>query len=339
MKILFRTTNRRLSVQWCLAVGCLGLVIGCSRPSSESEPEQQAEKHAESESRVRHGTNGEVVITLSASAQKAIGLQTTDVQRAELPPEAKAYGRVLDPGPLSSLVAELVSAEAAAVASDAELKRLQGLAAANNASQRAIQTAQAAATRDQAQLESSRLRILGNWGRAIADLQALPEFARRLASLEAALIQLNLPAGETLPGLPIAARVLDLTDDSKPIQGRFLGLTPAADPTLQNRGFLLLIEPNDAKLSPGQSVSGFLTLPGAPQPGVAVPRAAMVQFQGLNWVYLQTGEENFRRVAMKPGVPLKDAEFVREGFSPGDRVVTTGAQELLSEELKSQLEE
>jgi membrane fusion protein, multidrug efflux system len=335
MKISSRTTSWRWSAQRWLALGLLGLLWGCSRHSGE--PGEQAEKH--DEPRVQHGTNGEVVITLSASSQKAIGLQTMDIQRAELPPEAKVYGRVLDPGPLSALVAEFVIAQAAAATSEAELKRLQGLAAGNNASERAVQTAQSAATRDQAQLESVRLRILGNWGEDIAGLQDLPNFVRRLTSLEASLIQLNLPVGEALSSLPNGARVFDLAEESKPLQARFLGLATATDPTLQNKGFLFAVEPNSAKLSPGQSITGFLTLPGLPRTGVAVPHAAMVQFQGLNWVYLQTGEETFRRVAMKPGIPLNDAEFVREGFHPGDRVVTTGAQELLSEELKSQLEE
>ena len=72
--------------------------------------------------------------------------------------------------------------------------------------------------------------------------------------------------------------------------------------------------------------------------GVMVPRTAIVRFHGDAWVYVQTGADTFERVAIALDHPLADGWFVRAGLKPQAKVVTTGAQQLLSEELKGQIE-
>ena len=312
------------------------VLAGCSKQEKEAGSAPETEKKPEGESRVKRGTNDEVIITLDAKTQKVMGLQTAAIQAAQLRPEAKGYGHVLDPSPLTSLVADLVSAQASSTASATELKRLQALSAQNNASERALQTAQAAATRDKAQVESIRLRFLANWGSAIADRQDLSDFVQKLSSLATALVQLNLAAGGALTASPTGARLLTLADQIRPIEAQFLGPAPATDPQLQSKGFFLLVDPNAARLAVGEAVGGFLSLPGEPSTGVAVPRDAIVQFNGLYWVYIQTSDETFKRVELQPGPPLDNAIFVREGVNLGDKVITVGAQQLLSEELKGQ---
>src|SRR3954464_10564213 len=129
------------------------LVLSCSKKEKEEHAaEKSPEASAEPESHVKRGTNGEVIITLDADTQKTMGLQTAPLKSAQWKPQLKGYGRVLDPAPLAALVAELITAQAASAASEAELKRAQSLAAQNNASARALQTAEAAAARDQAQV-------------------------------------------------------------------------------------------------------------------------------------------------------------------------------------------
>jgi hypothetical protein len=66
-----------------------------------------------------------------------------------------------------------------------------------------------------------------------------------------------------------------------------------------------------------------------------VPREALVRFEGGAWVYVQTGEETFRRSLVTLDVPLENGWFIQGTLKPGDQVVITGAQQLLSEELKS----
>jgi multidrug efflux pump subunit AcrA (membrane-fusion protein) len=313
------------------------LVAGCSRSADEPVAEP-AGKSAEPKSRVKHGTNGEVVITLDAATQKTMGLQTAALAPAQLGPEVKAYGRVLDPSPLASLVAELAVARAASEASQAELKRLKTLAGENNASERALQLAQAAAARDQAQVESARLHLLSGWSSAIAGRQDLAAFVKSLSSLESVLVELDVPAGEAVNAAPKAARLLSLTEDRRPIEAQLIGPAMSVDPQMQGKGFFCLVVSNGTHLVPGQAVAGLLSLPGEAQSGVTLPRDAVVRFNGATWVYVQTSETTFERREAALERPLKEGWFVREGLKPEQKVVTAGAQELLSEELKNLVE-
>jgi len=312
------------------------VIAGCSQQDEKKGAAPETEKKPGAESRVKHGTNDEVIITLDAGTQKIMDLRTAPLEAAQLSPEIKGYGHVLDTSPFGTLVAELVSAQAAAAASDAELKRLKALTAQNNASERAFQSAEAAAARDNAQVQAVRLRLIANWGTTLSERHDLPEFVQNLSSLSAVLVELALPAGERLPAAPTGARLVALADETRSIGAQLLGPAPMVDPQMQGKEFFLLVQPNSARLAPGAAVSGFLSFPGQPLSGVAVPRDAIVRFNGTTWLYLQTGDDTFKRVEVRPTSPLEQGWFVREGFSPGDKVVTVGAQQLLSEELKGQ---
>jgi hypothetical protein len=312
------------------------VLVGCAQKEKDEAKAPAAEKSAEPESHVKHGTNGETIVTFDAATQKLMGLQTTALQAAQLTPELKGYGRVLDVAPLTSLVADLMAAQAASAASQAELARLKTLAAQNNASERSLQAAEAAAARDRSQVESMRLRLLSAWGQAIAQRPDLPAFVQSLSSLTSALVQLDLPAGQPLSSLPTGARLLALADETKAVPAEFVSPAPTVDPQMQGRGFLFLLTTNSSHLAPGAAVSGFLELPGEAQSGVELPRSAIVRFNGTTWVYLQQSEEAFERREVKLDSFLSEGWFVRERVKPGDRVVTVGAQQLLSEELKGQ---
>jgi len=296
----------------------------------------EKEEKAEAPSRVKHGSNGEVIISLDSATQQVMGLETAALEPAQLSPEVKAYGRVLDGSSLASLVADLTTAQAASEASLAELKRLKTLASQNNASERSLQSAEAAAARDQAQLESVHLRLLANWGTVIAERQDLGSFVRSLGSLSNVLAELDVPPKEPLTNALSGARLFTMLDDSQPIPAQYLGPMPAVDPQMQARGFLFLVAPNPLRLSPGTAVSGFLTLPGESVPGVAVPRNAIVRFNGTSWVYVQTSPETFQRTEIALEHPLAQGWFVRGTIKPQGKIVTVGAQQLLSEERKGQ---
>jgi hypothetical protein len=312
------------------------LVVGCNQGKEKEAGEATSGKAPEAESRVKHGTNGEVIVTVETKQQPVIGLQVTALEAAQLSPEIKAYGRVMDPAPLASMVVELTSAQAAGQVSEAELKRLKTLAEQNNTSERALQSAQAAAIHDQAQIEALRLRILASWGEAISQRTDLKDFVQSLGSLKSVLVQLDVPAGDTLPSGPTAARVFSLGNETNPIPAELIGPAPTVDSQMQGRGFLFRISPNSMRLVPGTAVTGLLNFPGEPRSGVLLPRNAIVRFGGATWVYLQTGEESFQRTEVALDSPLQNGWFVGQGLKAKDKVVTVGAQELLSEELKGQ---
>jgi hypothetical protein len=310
------------------------LVTACSRDHSAAPASD--EKKEKAESRVSHGTNGETILTLDAETQKIIGLAVAPVESTELVPNVKGFGRVLDAAPLAALVTDFAAAGAASQASEAELKRLKTLASQDNASQRALETAQAAASRDLATAQSIRMKLLSTWGQAIASRPDLPEFAHSLVALESALVEVDLPAGEAISTLPKSAILMTLAGDSKPNPAEVVGLAPAVDPQTQGQGFLLLAKPNAMRLVPGAAVTALLSRPGAPVPGVLVPREAIIRFNGATWIYQQSGDTTFERLPVSLERPMEKGWFVREGVKAGDKVVIAGAQQMLSEELKGQ---
>ena len=64
-----------------------------------------------------------------------------------------------------------------------------------------------------------------------------------------------------------------------------------------------------------------------------------MRFNGGTWVYLQNSADQFERREVQLDSPLPNGWFVTSGLKPQDKIVTTGAQQLLSEELKGQIEE
>ena len=161
--------------RWIVPV-LLGCLIAVRVPAAEDE------KHEEKESRVKHNDAGETVVTLADAGQKRIGLAVKPVAAASLSPEVKGYGRVLDPAPLVTQLAELAAAKAALEASShevqqvkmfhetevvsaentfkasqQELNRTQVLFKQKNASEKSLQAAETAAKKDQFALQSAKI--------------------------------------------------------------------------------------------------------------------------------------------------------------------------------------
>jgi hypothetical protein len=113
---------------------------------------------------------------------------------------------------------------------------------------------------------------------------------------------------------------------------------PTADPHLQGQGFLLEVEAEGFPLRPGTAVTGDLEPPGTARPGVVVPEAAIVRSGDRAWAYIQIAPTQFERRQLEMTIPAARGWFVTAGFAGGDQIVVTGAQALLSEELKSQIQ-
>jgi len=89
-------------------------------------------------------------------------------------------------------------------------------------------------------------------------------------------------------------------------------------------------------LRPGLSVTAYLETPGAARTGTVVQRSSVLWQSGKTWVYVQTDKEKFARREVVLEDPASGGWFTRS-LKPGDKVVTRGAQMLLSEEFKSQI--
>ena len=306
-------------------------LTACSKDGGENE----AEKPKAEESPIKRGTNGEVIVTLDVETQKRIGLKVESPAAAQWQPETKGYGHVLDPAPLASLMAELVTAHVAADTSQRELDRLKTLAEQNNASVRAFQAAEATAKRDQLLVESLRIRLALGWGKAVLAREDPPAFVQSLANREQVLVRVDLPAGERLDPPPFSARLISLGDSTSPVEATFFDSAPAVDPQTQGQGFLFLIAGKPSGFSPNAAITGYLKVPGDVLNGVAVPRDAVLRHAGKAWVYIQTGDNEFTRREIPLDHLAEKGWFVPSGVADRDRIVVSGAQTILSAELSS----
>jgi hypothetical protein len=329
-----------------LALGAAGTLIVLKYPAlreyAGAEKEPEAAEQVET-SFLQHEADGRVSVKLDGDTQARMGLQVAPLVTAELAPEVQGYGRVLDPTPLAALVTEAASAQATLQASTQEYERLRALYAQNqNASARALETAEAALKRDQIALASVQSRLLLGWGKAVATQADLAAFVHSLTVPETALVRVDLPLGEPLQAAPTGGRIalVDAPDDA--LEAQYLGPAPSTDPQFQGRGFLLLAQAE--RLPPGTAVRAWLTVPHEKQSGVVVPRDAVLRHEGRTFVYLQTREGVFQRTAVVLERPTGDGWFVPVGandhssLQPQEKVVVVGAQQLLSEELKGREE-
>jgi len=321
---------------------CLGMVVGAAAvwffvPHGGASHEPGKKEEAKSESRLVH-TNEETWIRLDQKAQELAGLKIAAVQKASISPEIKGYGRVLDPAPLAALSIEIATARAALAASQKEYNRLKELHAQNqNVSARALETAEAAWKRDEVGVQSAELRLLAGWGKAIAETQDLPTLVRSLAALESSLVRLDVPLGESMDKTPTGARIAPLQEEGHALPTRLLGPVSTVDAQSQGRGFLFLMETN--ALPPGAAVVGWLAISGESEEGVVVPASALVRHEGEVFVYLAKADDLFSRIAVALEKPVDQGWLAKGELKPGDKVVVTGAQQLLSEELKAQISE
>lgn len=312
------------------------LIFGYRQMRQERDADAAADQPITAASQVQSGPNGESVIHLDARTQQLIGLVTAPLAAATLPPEIKAYGRVLDSAALVSLHNDAVTARAALQASQPEYERLKKLSAQANASAHARETAEAQMRHDQETLDTAEAQLMAASAKPV--LAEPAGFFRSLASQESVLVRLDLPAGEAAAAETPTAAQLTIPGMAQPIAADFLGRAATTDPQVQGAGFIFVVTKAPATLTPGLVVTGLLQLPGEPVSGIIVPDAAVVHSDGSAWIYLQTGDAAFTRREISLDHPAAGGWLVTNLVAAGHQVVVTGAQTLLSEEHKSEIQ-
>ena len=282
-------------------------------------------------------------VKLEKGKWKALALEMAEPEKAELKPQRVAHGRVLDPTPIVTLDGELASAEAALAASRAEYDRSQALMKSGEGlSRKVAETAEAQFRGDEIKADGLRRKTQIEWGAMVSGLDAAKrrEFVEQLVRGESALVRVDLLAGDAVAEMPAAARFAVLGREEEPISANTIAPAADTDAKTQAQGFLLRVDKPKFALRPGMAVTAWLELSAQPQHGFAVPRSAVLRHDGRAWVFIQEEEEKFVRKAVTLVAPLDEARgwFVADGsgIKADDLLVITGAQSLLSEELKAQ---
>ena len=325
-----------------------GLIWGFDAKRADKAAEAESEANVQAPSRVK-SENGHTVLSFDTSAQKANGILTTALSPTQLQIENQATGVVVQLQPLLDLKAsfntpatDLLRTRANARASQAEYERLRQLNQdGKNASDKAVEAARAAAESDAALVQNAQQAItvlkgsaLLHWGPVVAGwLEGNTPQMDALLMQRRFLLQVT-PTTATRFSAPKHA-IVQFADGTHAEAG-FVSVLPQLDSRLQVPSLLYEIAAHPG-LVPGMNLNVFLAS-GRPQRGAIIPSDAVVWSQGTAWCYVEEASGEFVRTAVQTSNPVSSGWFVTEGIDPNARVVTSGAQTLLSEEFRSQIQ-
>jgi hypothetical protein len=270
-------------------------------------------------------------IEMSLKAQRELGVTTQRLTPAQRAAEIDAFAKVLDPGPLVQLDTDLATAEAAAVASNAEAARAKALhASVGGVATKDMEAAVAQARSDALKVAILRHRLGLEWGPGVARMStaARAQLVRGLSAGRIALVHVDTHNNAGQAGARVVK--IDVGDDS--VRGEVLGPARAAESRLQSSGLIVEVAgPSAILFSVGLTQSAHIETKTT-QTGVVAPRSAIIRFRGAGWVYVRKGPTAFERRALQNPVPQADGFFVAEGLSAGDETVTKGAVALFTAE-------
>jgi hypothetical protein len=329
-----------------IAVGVL--VWGFFRGSAEREGEAERERPVEAPLRVAT-VAGEPTITLSQDELARADIELATLEETQFTAQLSAYGTVLDSGSLVQLsssyaatLAELQKTRARLKASQSAAERAQRLYDdQQNTSLANLQAAQAAFAVDQANVAAGEVAVENlisaarqAWGVELgrALVERTPKFLQ-LLEMEEVLVQVTLPPNASLaePPQQATARIAGRTIATV----RYLSRAARTDPRIQGLSYFYT-GPAGAALLPGMSVTVLLDA-GQTVSGAVVPADAVVWMQGRAWAYFRRGEGTFARREVPVSQPVAAGYFVA-GLTGGTEIVRQGAQLLLSEEFRSQIQ-
>lgn len=333
------------------AVVACGALLGWGLLAAHNDAAIEAQRERTIKVPIRvSGKNGDPVITLNAETQQRSGIEIAALPSTPHPEELRAYGMVLDVARLTELSnnyanvkAQVQTAQAKLAMSKPAFDRAQKLFNETHVvSQAQLQAAEAAFGIDQASLVAAEAQVrtltataYQEWGSVLG--KSLVDESPRIKALierQNFLLQITLPPGVILSIPPATASI----EIGKAARGEITFVSPATriDPKIQGVSFFYAAAA-ETDVLPGMNVLAFLPS-GQSIEGVAVPASAIVWWQGRAWVYRRTGEETFTRVAIATDLPAPGGGYIANDVAKDAEIVTHGAQLLLSEEFRAQIQ-
>jgi hypothetical protein len=293
---------------------------------------------------------GEPVITIDADTQQRSGIETTALPSAPHQEELRAYGMVLDVARLTELSNNYANAKAQVQTAQAKLamskpafERAQKLFNETHVvSQAQLQAAEAAFGTDQASLAAAEAQVrtltataYQEWGSVLG--KSLVDESPMITALierQNFLLQITLPPVVILKAPPATASI----ETGKAARANIAFVSPATriDAKIQGVSFFYTAAAESGVL-PGMNVLAFLPS-GRSTEGAAVPASAIVWWQGRAWVYRRTGQDTFIRVEIATDLPAPGGGYIEKDVPKDAEIVTRGAQLLLSEEFRAQIQ-
>lgn len=340
---------RGLSIGLVILGAGAAIVSGFIKGRGEAAREAEREKPVKAPLRVS-AENGAPVITLDADTRQRSGIEVTAPVPAPYQAQIRAYAAVLDLARLTDLSngyanaeAQRQTAQARLAASKTAFERARNLYKdQQNVSLARLQAAEATFRADQAALAAaeSQVRTLAataqqEWGPALGkSLTDGSPMITRLIERQDFLLQVTLPPGVSLPAPPSTAAIQTGKDSRATIT--FVSPATRTDPKIQGVSFFYM-GPAESGVLPGMNILAFLPS-GPTAEGISVPPAAIVWWQDRAWIYRRTGANAFMRTEIPTDLPAPGGGYIVENLPRNADIVTQGAQLLLSEEFRAQIQ-
>lgn len=313
---------------------------------------QQTEEEIETPNRVINDS-GMTIITISPATQLQSDISTSSLKSSKHQASISSYGTVLSIDTLIDLRTRYLAAKseievlrAAFNYSKNELSRLQTLNQDDkNVSDKAVATVRSANKSDEAKIaaaESSAKNIADSmrqlWGETLTQHASNPnksELLQNLISTQEVLVQVTLPFDAAEPNEKSSIMIAPTASPGQPIRANFISRAPVSNTTLQGKTYFYRAKTKD--LRAGMQVSAVSATSSKTSDGVIIPNTAIIWYAGKSWVYKKTAEDKFVRIPITTDTEVDNGWFYQGKLIAGDKVVTSGAQLLLSEEFKSQI--
>ena len=279
-------------------------------------------------------------------------MKTITLEPAVYRAEFTAYGKAISIQPLLALrnryllaLTERKRAVARFKQSGQASERLQMLYRHGVTARRNLQDQQAQWQSDKAQLDASNFQdqsikdeALLNWGEVLTEwaLSADPDKLNVFLTGQQTLLQITLPANHQLVDGNRVIFIEASGDRSKATKAELISTAPQTDNTAQGTSYFFR---SDSKnIRPGMNISAWVPEQNADVSGVIIPKSAVIWYMDQAFVYLKTTEDSFSRFTLNNYSLTTNGYFISDAaIEPGQQIVTTGGQMLLSEALREQI--
>ncbi len=288
-------------------------------------------------------------IDMDLKAQQLSGIKTQVLETVQQKPELTVYGTVLSLEPLLQLrqqylatQAQQDSAKAKYTEAHLNLTRTKDLHNQEIVSTRRLQEQQAQWQSDKANLAASTYQqksILAasrlEWGDILTNWFILRhnKAAEAFLNQDAQLLQITMPVNTRLN-----PEIRDIYFDEHgqrhtAIKATLIAASPKIDPISQTERYFFKAE--GRLLAFGTHITAWIAEDAQQISGVSIPRSALVWHLGQAFVFIKIDNNHFNRLTLPEFTSDDHGYFVTGKLQPGQEIVTTGAQILLSQQLKA----
>lgn len=291
-------------------------------------------------------------IEVSMKSQRMAGIKTQVLEAVRQKPEFTAYGAVLNPEPLLQLRQQYLAASAQQDSARARyteahlnLSRTRDLHNQDIVSTRRLQEQQALWQSDKAALAASNYQsnsILASsrleWGEILTDWFVLMrnDSIKPFLNQHARLLRITLPANRHLNADIRHIHVDERGQRQTAIKAELIDASPKIDPISLGERYFFKLE--GRTLPFGSHITAWISEDARQISGVKIPKSALVWHLGQPIVFVKIDDDHFGRFILREFLTDDQGYFVTEAvLRPGLEIVVTGAQSILSQQLKSMI--